>query len=444
MQKRWAIAFLISSATQASWYVEPRLYSGDELGEGVMMYYSLPWLDVGAGVQSSFEPLKDEHDVDTEMQLNKAFQLNERWLFSIGFGALLGKHWLSDYQFRYRINDFSWLTAGYRYHLEEDYDNQNQLYLGYRLSFSDAKDALDLSSTLWTLNEFMTNSKVYAHTSFGQSEDTSQWGAGLGMSFGMSPWGVELNMVRSETVQRHNNKNDLNWMALSGTYRWESLFFDDLTLKSGLGVASVHQKTCCQSRIDERNWALTPDIELSYRLNEYWDAFGGYRFFVGEGSKGVLSPDALMLGVRAYWARPVPVTTLLNDNDVPPAIEKLRSNTFMLSQQIAQSIEKADFEPYQFFIQPDNTGVKWQSLVLTLNDKQVYRVPLVGRVGRLMELLPEGKQTLHFTLVGQEESGAIRQVETSQLVMVERNEKLNVSLSVKANIFGETLYVQTY
>ncbi|QKS98625.1 hypothetical protein HUO05_25830 (plasmid) [Vibrio alginolyticus] len=137
MKKRWVIALLLSSSSQASLHVEPRLYSGDELNSGAMAYYSLPWFDMGAGVQSVFDVSKGKREVDAEIQLSKAFQLRESWDFSIGFGSLFGEHWLSDYQLRYHVSDFSWLTAGYRYHLDEDYDNQNQFYLGYRLSFSD-------------------------------------------------------------------------------------------------------------------------------------------------------------------------------------------------------------------------------------------------------------------------------------------------------------------
>ncbi|MCR9352117.1 hypothetical protein [Vibrio alginolyticus] len=137
MKKRWAIALLLSSSSQASWHVESRLYSGDELDSGVMAYYSLPLFDVGAGVQSVFDASKDERDVDAEVQLSKAFQLSEGWSFSIGFGSLFDEHWLSDYQLRYRISDLSWLTVGYRYHLDEDYYNQNQFYLGYRLTLSE-------------------------------------------------------------------------------------------------------------------------------------------------------------------------------------------------------------------------------------------------------------------------------------------------------------------
>ncbi|EPW6725680.1 OmpA family protein [Vibrio parahaemolyticus] len=141
MKKRWMIALLLSSSSQASWYIEPRLYSGDELSGGVMAYYSLPWVEVGGGLLSNFNASKNKYELDAEVQLSKAFQLNERWALSIGFGSLLGEHWLSDYQFRYRVGDFSWLTAGYRYHLEEDYNDQNQFYLGYRFSFGEIESS---------------------------------------------------------------------------------------------------------------------------------------------------------------------------------------------------------------------------------------------------------------------------------------------------------------
>ncbi|ALR95756.1 outer membrane beta-barrel protein [Vibrio alginolyticus] len=442
MKKRWAIALLLSSSSQASWHVEPRLYSGDELGEGVMAYYSLPWFDVGAGVQSVFDASKDEREVDAEVQFSKAFQLSERWAFSIGFGSLLGEHWLSDYQLRYRVGDFSWLTAGYRYHLEEGYDNQNQFYLGYRLSLSDTADALALSPAF---NQFMMDSDIYAHGLFGVGSDTSQWGLGLGLNFASSPWGLEFNAARSGSESIKGDEGNFGWMALSGTYRWEHFLMDDLTLRGGLGIATVHQERCCQVRDDERNWALTPDVEVSYRLGQFWDVFGGYRLFVGEGAKGALSPNALTLGLRAYWSRQAPVTTLLNDEYVPPAMQALRTNTFVLSEQISQTMSNEQSELNRFFIQPDATQVNWQSLVLTLDDGQVFRIPLTGRAGRLVAPLPDGKQTLHFTLVGQElESGAIRQIEATQLVMMEQGGGLNVLLSVKPHILGETLHVQAY
>ncbi|HGZ7315118.1 TPA: hypothetical protein ACOL2D_004551 [Vibrio parahaemolyticus] len=441
MKKRWAIALLLSSSSHASWHAEPRLYSGDELGEGIMAYYSLPWFDVGAGVQSVFDASKDEREVDAEVQFSKAFQLSERWAFSIGFGSLLGEHWLSDYQLRYRVGDFSWLTAGYRYHLEEGYDNQNQFYLGYRLSLSDTADALALSPAF---NEFMMDTEIYAHGLFGAG-DASQWGLGFGMNFASSPWGVEFNMARSGTESLQGDDGDFGWMALSGTYRWEHFLIKDLTLRGGLGVASVHQERCCQTQEDERNWAFTPDVELSYRLGQYWDVFGGYRFFVGEGAKGALSPNALMLGVRAYWSRQAPVTTMFNDEYVPPAMQTLRDNTFALSNQISQTVRADQTEFNQFFIQPDATNVHWQSLVLMLVDGREFRVPLSGRAGRLTASLPDGKQTLRFILVGQEQdTGAIRQVETTQLVVLEQKEGLNALLSVKPHILGETLHVQAY
>ncbi len=441
MKKRWAIALLLSSSSQASWHVEPRFYSDDELGEGVMAYYSLPWFDVGAGVQSVFDVSKDGREVDAEVQLSKAFQLSERWAFSVGFGSLLGEHWLSDYQLRYRVGDFSWLTAGYRYHLEEDYDNQNQFYLGYRLSLSDTAEALALSPAF---NAFMMDSEIYAHGLFGVG-DASQWGLGFGMNFASSPWGLEFNMARSGTESLQGDEGDLGWMALSGTYRWEHFLMDDLTLRGGLGVASVHQERCCQIQEDERNWAFTPDVELSYRLGQYWDVFGGYRFFIGEGAKGALSPNALTLGVRAYWSRQTPVTTMLNDEYVPPAMQALRTNTFALSRQISQTVRADQSEFNQFFVQPDATDVQWQSLVLTLEDGREFRVPLSGRSGRLTASLPDGKQKIRFVLVGQDEkNGAIRQVEATQLVASEQDEGLKVLLSVRPHILGETLHVQAY
>lgn len=442
MKKRWAIAFLLSSSTQASWHVEPRLYSGDELGGGVMAYYSLPWFDVGAGVQSVFDTSKDEHEVDAEVQFSKAFQLSERWAFSIGFGSLLGEHWLSDYQLRYRVGDFSWLTAGYRYHLKENYDNQNQFYLGYRLSLSDTAEALALSPAF---NEFMMDSEIYAHGLFGVGKDVPQWGLGLGVNFASSPWGLEFNMARSGTESLQGDDGSLGWMALSGTYRWEHFLMDDLTLKGGLGVANIHQERCCQIQEDERNWALTPDVELSYRLGQFWDVFGGYRFFVGDGAKGALSPNVLTVGVRAYWSRQTPTTTLLNDEYVPPVMQALRANTFVLSEQISQALSGEYSELNQFFIQPDATDVNWQSLVLTLDDGREFRVPLTERAGRLMTSLPDGKQVLRFTLIGQEQSsGAIRQIEATQLVMMKQGEGLNVLLSVRSHILGEALHVQAY
>lgn len=312
MKKRWAISLLLSSSSHASLHVEPRLYLGGELVEGVMAYYSLPWFDVGVGVQSVFDASKDERQVDAEVQFSKAFQLSERWAFSVGFGSLLGEHWLSDYQLRYRVGDFSWLTAGYRYHLEESYDNQNQFYLGYRLSLSDTAEAF---------NEFMMDSEIYAHGLFGVG-DGPQLGLGIGMNFASSPWGLEFNMARSGTESLQSDDGNLGWMALSGTYRWEHFLMDDLTLRGGLGVANVHQERCCQIQEDERNWAFTPDVELSYRLGPYWDVFGGYRFFIGEGAKGALSPNVLTLGVRAYWSRqaqsaPIETTPVVESTPVP-------------------------------------------------------------------------------------------------------------------------------
>jgi len=434
MKKRWAIALLLSSSSQASWHVEPRLYSGSELGGGVMAHYSLPWLDVGAGVQSVFDTSKDDREFDAEAQLSKAFQLSERWAFSVGFGSLLGEHWLSDYQLRYHVGDFSWLTAGYRYHLEEEYDNQNQFYLGYRLSLSDTAEALALSPAF---NTFMIDSEIYVHGLFGVG-DASQWGLGVGMNFASSPWGLESNMAQSD-------EGDLGWIALSGAYRWEHFLMEDLTLKGGLGVASVHQEHSCQIQENERNWALTSDVELSYRLGQYWDVFGGYRFFVGDGAKGERSPNAFTLGARAYWSRQAQVLTMLNDEYVPPAMQALRANTFALSNQISQTVSMDHSELNQFFIQPDGTDVHWQSLVFTLEDGRQFRLPLSGRAGRLTASLPNGKQKLRFALVGQESgSGAIRQVEATQLVVLERDEGLNVLLSVRPHILGETLHVQVY
>lgn len=442
MKKRWAIALLLSSSSQASWHVEPRFYSGDELGEGVMAYYSLPWFDVGAGVQSVFDASKDDREVDAEVQFSKAFQLSESWAFSVGFGSLLGEHWLSDYQLRYRMGDFSWLTAGYRYHLEENYDDQNQFYFGYRFSLSDTAEALALSPTF---NEFMMDSEFYAHGLYGIGKDAPQWGLGFGMNFASSPWGLEFNMARSGTESFQGDDGSLSWLGVSGIYRWQHFIIDDLTLRGGLGVANVHQERCCQIQEDERNWAFTPDVELSYRLSQFWDLFGGYRFFIGDGAKGTLSPNVLTLGVRAYWTRQTPITTMLNDEYVPPAMQALRANTFALSNQISQAVSGKHSEFNQFFIQPDGTDVHWQSLVLTLEDGREFRVPLSGRAGRLTASLPKGKQVLHFTLLGQEQnSGAIRKVETSQLVVTEQGEGLNMLLSVRPNILGETLHVQAY
>lgn len=440
MNKRWAIALLLSSSSQASWYIEPRFYSGEGLSSGGMAHYSLPWVEVGGGLLSNFNASKNKNELDAEVQLSKAFQLNERWAFSLGFGSLLGEHWLSDYQFRYRVSDFSWLTAGYRYHLEEDYHSQNQFYLGYRLGIDGTADVLALSPAY---NEFMMDSELYAQGLFGIGADTEQWGAGFGVNFPSSPWGAEFNLARSDTEKRQNDDAQFSWMALSGTYRWPHFLMDDLTLKSGLGVASVHQERCCQVREDERSWALTPDVEISYRLGQYWDVFGGYRFFVGD--KGALSPNAFTLGVRAYWSRQAPVTTLINDDYLPPVMQTLRANTFALSEQISQAVSADQSEFNQFFVQPDATDVQWQSLVLTLEDGREFRVPLSGRAGRLKAPLPDGKQVLRFALIGQEkEGGAIRRVESTQLVVTEEGKGFNVLLSVRSHALGERLYVQAY
>lgn len=443
MKKRWAIALLLSSSTQASWHLEPRLYSGDELGAEVMTYYSLPWLDLGAGVQSVFDTSKNTREVELEVQLSKAFKLNENWSFSIGFGQLLGENWLTDYQFRYRVGDFSWLSAGYRFHLEEGYDNQNQMYLGYRFALRDTVDTLVLTPTFMEVRDFITNSQIYTHGLFGFGKNVSQWGIGLGMNFATSSKGVEFNMART-AYGYPENEHKREWFSLSGTYRWENFVLDDLTLKGGVGVAYVNQPTCCHANIDAHAWALTPDLELVYRISQYFDIFGGFRFFAGKGVKEELSPDALILGARAYWSRQTPVVTMLNDEYVPPTIQTLRTNTFALSREISQAMDEG-LELSQFFIQPDGLDIDWQSLVLTLSNGQVFHVPLNARVGQLTELLPAGKQKLHFTLIGQERgSGAFRRIETNQLVMVNQQGGLNALLSVKSHILGETLHVQAY
>lgn len=290
----------------------------------------------------------------------------------------------------------------------------------------------------------------YVHGTYGFGEEsTSQWGGGVGVNFDDSPWGVELNGHLTSAADIDQYSVEQSWVALSATYRVPHFLLDKMTLKGGVGVASVYQTVEeANYRNNDFVWDVTPNVELSYQVNRYWDVFGGYRFFVGD-SFDSFSPNAWVLGARLHWSRPAPAVTLLNDEDVTPALADLRADTFAQSAQLEQALDGYGLsqDTSQFVIQSDAASeVDWQSLTLMLDEGDTtYEVPLSAQVGHLEARLPKGEHTLRFTLVGtNRKTGERHQVEGTHSVVLYHSQGLNFLLSIKPHLLGEALHVQAF
>ncbi|MFA0000194.1 hypothetical protein [Vibrio sp. 10N.261.46.A3] len=290
----------------------------------------------------------------------------------------------------------------------------------------------------------------YVHGAYGFGEEsTSQWGVGGGVNFDDSPWGGEFNVHSSSSTDIGRYTVSQSWVALSATYRIRHFFLDKMTLKGGVGVSSIYQGAA-DSSYQNNNflWNVTSNVDLSYQVNRYLDIFGGYRFFVGDSFES-LSPNAWMFGARLYWSRPEPAVTLLNDENITPALADLRADTFSQSAQLEQKLDEYGLSQSfsQFVIQSDATSeVDWQRLTLIVDEKDVtLDVQLTEQVGQLRDRLPKGEHTLHFTLVGvSRKTGDMRQVESSYSIVLYHSQGLNFLLSIKPHLLGEALHVQAF
>ncbi len=292
----------------------------------------------------------------------------------------------------------------------------------------------------------------YIHASVGQGDTSqTQWGVGVGYDVAHSPWGVEVNarVLPFEAVGVQEVAHQ--WGALSATYRFENVGVDGLTLKGGLGVATIFtNKQGPYLNNNDFSFDITPNVEVSYRLSQHWDVFADYRYFmntVAQGNGENASLSSLSLGARLYWTRSAPALSVMNDADVTPAMAQLRDATLAQATQMSDVLDGAGVSASssQFLVNDEALSVHWTTLRVSVDDNDAFELPLEEAVATLSQRLPRGQHALTLTLLGEDrESGAPRTLQATRSVHLYSSQGLNFLLSVQDHLLGEELDVQVF
>lgn len=135
---------LFSSANDdLDWAIEGRIYAGEQQAASVFIDIDLWQLNWHVGSYIPFNKLDEDNEyleTDIDYGVAKEFEITDKLGFSLGVGAL-GNNIYSDYGLSYRLSQSSSLAAGYRFHLEENFSNRNEFYIGLRHSFTDYQDS---------------------------------------------------------------------------------------------------------------------------------------------------------------------------------------------------------------------------------------------------------------------------------------------------------------
>lgn len=145
---RWAIPLIlitsfnvsasVTDKDQDNWAVENRLFVGEETSVGIVASKQIFGLDWHLG---GYVPLDNRIDFDSSFDYGvaKHFEINKTLGFSLGLGAL-DDHMYTDYQLNARVNRIITLQTGYRFHLDDDFINQNEIYLGMRFELGEQNE----------------------------------------------------------------------------------------------------------------------------------------------------------------------------------------------------------------------------------------------------------------------------------------------------------------
>ncbi|MGF1803966.1 porin family protein [Aliivibrio sifiae] len=294
------------------------------------------------------------------------------------------------------------------------------------------------------------SAEPYIHGVVGIGEEsTMQWGGGTGVDFDESPWGVEANIYTSGHIIKENNSLRQQWVSLSGTYRINDLFLKNLTIKGGLGFASIYRNENGKDfSNNDFSLAVTPNIEFAYRLSSHWDVFAGYRYFFAESlSGGDYSSNAFSLGARLYWSRSEPALSVLNYDDMSPAMTELRNTTLAQSEQTEVALDGYGITSKfnQFFVENKGATIAWDALTLIIDGKETAEIPLNAQIGRLEQRFPRGLHTVTFILKGKDSvTDELQTLEASRSIRLYHTQGMNFLLSVERHFMGDSLDVQAF
>lgn len=290
---------------------------------------------------------------------------------------------------------------------------------------------------------------VDVNVGFSNETDGAQWGGGFGYDIDDSPWGGEVNF---QDVRSSNHIKTFvdDWVSASLTYRHENWLTPGLTIKSGVGLATVFSYTKGPYMANkDYSFNITPNLEISYRVSKYWDVFADYRYFVDDVKHGddYVSLNNFGLGARLFFARSEPSVNFIDDDALTPAMTILRDNSLSQASQIGSVLDDAGITSAttQFLIDNKISNVQWSELYLSIDDGETINIPVVEHFGVLEQRLPRGKHTLRFKLLGQNlNNGEPRSITSSRSIELYSSQGLHFVLSTNEHLLGEVLDVEVF
>lgn len=150
---RWVIPLILITPLNVSasvtdkyddnWAVENHFFVGEETSIGIVASKQIFGLDFHLG---GYIPLdnQDSFDSSVDYGVAKHFKITNDLGFSLGLGGL-DEQIYTDYQLNARVNSIVTLQTGYRFHLDDDFVNQNEVYLGMRFELNEQEEAVTVS-----------------------------------------------------------------------------------------------------------------------------------------------------------------------------------------------------------------------------------------------------------------------------------------------------------
>lgn len=132
-----------NASDEMDWAIAGRIYAGEEQAASVFIDIDLWQLKWHVGGYIPFNELDKDNEYlknDIDYGVAKEFEITDNLGLSLGVGAL-GNNIYSDYGLSYRLSQSSSLETGYRFHLEDDFSNRNEFYIGLRHSFNHYQDS---------------------------------------------------------------------------------------------------------------------------------------------------------------------------------------------------------------------------------------------------------------------------------------------------------------
>ncbi|EJG1885661.1 hypothetical protein BS049_RS23310 [Vibrio parahaemolyticus] len=323
------------------------------------------------------------------------------------------------------------------------------------MSFFYRRLILMLVGALLTSGEAMASFDPEMQVDLGSGgQSSTQWHLGGGVRFDSS-WGVGIDLGLSSEVSSFQHDVDQQWLAFSASYQVHDFLFDDVTFEGalGLGRAFRHGSSDAGSERDS-TLMLIPKVELSYPMSRHWDAVVGCRHFsdLSSSSHDAFSEldgalNAAYLGVRFSWGgRPASALTVLDDEEVTPALARLRETSIAQAQQSQRVLDGYGLTPdvSQFFVRGGD-AIEWTHLRLIVDDQVAWDVELEDNTGSVSQRLERGQHQLDFYLEGaQADTGERRVLSASHSMTLYGSQGLNFLLSVDPQVWTEVLNVQVF